>query len=149
MFGSKKDKVTGKVDTLIAHTARIEGNVHFSGGLHLDGRVVGNVRSVAGQDATLWVSEKGEVEGNIDVAVVVLNGSVKGDIQARERLVLGPQARVTGDVQYGSMEMAEGAAVNGKLSPLTAAVASANAGTTSGVSGKPALPVFDARHPAT
>ena len=44
MFGRKKNApITGKIDTLISKAARVQGDVEFSGGLHLDGRVVGTL----------------------------------------------------------------------------------------------------------
>ena len=46
---------------------------------------------------------------------VVLNGTVKGDVRATQRVELGPKARVIGNVQYKLIEMSIGAEVNGKL----------------------------------
>jgi cytoskeletal protein CcmA (bactofilin family) len=106
-----------RIDTLVARSTRLQGDVHFSGGLHLDGRVKGNVRSEPGAAATLSVSEHGAVEGSVDVPVVILNGTVKGDIRASERVVLGASARVHGNVHYGVIEMEMGAEVCGKLIP--------------------------------
>lgn len=123
----------GRIDTLVARTTRLQGDVCFAGGLHLDGRVKGNVRSEPGASATLSVSEHGAVEGSVDVPVVVLNGTVKGDIRARERVVLGASARVHGNVYYGVIEMEMGAEVCGKLIP-----ARPEAAPTSGASAAPA-----------
>lgn len=124
MFGrNKKSPISGRIDTLICRNTRLQGDVEFSGGLHLDGRIHGNVHSAAGESATLWVSEQGAVEGTVDVPSVVLNGTVVGDVHARERVVIGAQARVTGNVHYGTIEMALGAEVDGKLIPLGSAAA--------------------------
>ncbi len=118
MFG-RDSKQTGRIDTLIAKGTRIQGDVEFAGGLHLDGHVLGNVRAEPGAAATLSVSEHGSVEGSVQVASVVLNGTVKGDIHARERVVLGARARVHGNVHYGVIEMEMGAEVCGKLVPTS------------------------------
>jgi cytoskeletal protein CcmA (bactofilin family) len=118
MFG-RDSKQTGRIDTLIAKGTRIQGDVEFTGGLHLDGQVLGNVRGESGAAATLSVSEHGSVEGSVQVASVVLNGTVKGDIHARERVVLGARARVHGNVHYGVIEMEMGAEVCGKLVPTS------------------------------
>jgi cytoskeletal protein CcmA (bactofilin family) len=48
-----------------------------------------------------------------------MNGTVNGDMHARDRLVLGGKARVNGNVYYGVIEMAPGAVITGKLIPLT------------------------------
>lgn len=106
-----------RIDTLVARSTRLQGDVHFTGGLHLDGRVKGNVRAEPGAAATLSVSEHGAVEGSVDVPVVILSGTVKGDIRASERVVLGAHARVHGNVYYGVIEMEMGAEVCGKLIP--------------------------------
>ncbi len=124
MFGRKKNApITGKIDTLISKAARVQGDVEFSGGLHLDGRVVGNVRSTGKETATLWISEQGTVEGSVDVPAVVINGTVIGDVHARDRIAIGPQSKITGNVHYGTMEMALGAQIDGKLIPMGGAAA--------------------------
>jgi len=109
-----------QVDTLIGKAARIDGDLAFEGGLHLDGRVAGNVLGEGATGNTLSVSEQGHIEGSVAVPTVVLNGTVNGDIRAATRLVLGPRARVEGSVQYGRIEMALGAEIRGRLMPLGA-----------------------------
>jgi len=104
-----------RVDTLIGKSVRVQGDVEFQGGLHLDGRIVGSVRSDEAREATLSVSETGFIEGTVQVSNVLLNGAVKGDIRARERVVLGATARVEGSVYYGTIEMTLGAQIKGKL----------------------------------
>ncbi len=100
-------------------------------GLHLDGRVAGNVRAEGAEPSVLIVSESGYIEGSVEVAHVVLNGAVQGDIVARERLELGAKARVSGNVYYGVIEMAMGAQISGKLihtPPQTALTSEASTG---------------------
>jgi len=104
-----------QIDTLIGKSVRVRGDIDFDGGLHLDGHVTGAVRADEAGAATLSVSDTGSVEGTVHVPNVVLNGSVKGDIHARERLVLGATARVEGNVYYGTIEMTLGAQIIGKL----------------------------------
>ncbi len=126
MFGRKKSApITGKIDTLISKAAQVQGDVEFSGGLHLDGRVTGNVRSLGTEPATLWISEQGTVEGSVQVPSVVINGTVIGDVHARERVAIGPQSRITGNVHYGTMEMTLGAQIEGKLIPMAGAAPAA------------------------
>jgi cytoskeletal protein CcmA (bactofilin family) len=110
-----RDSRQHQIDTLIGKAARVRGDVVFEGGLHLDGRVEGAVRSGGSAEATLSVSESGSVEGPVDVPNVLLEGRVTGDIHARERVVLGATARVEGNVYYGVIEMTLGAQIMGKL----------------------------------
>ena len=107
MFGRRKQSST-RIDTLLGKTATLNGDLEFSGGLHLDGRVNGNVLSNAEDGGALSVSESGVIEGNVAVTNIVMNGTVNGDMHARDRLVLGGSARVNGNVHYGVIEMAPG-----------------------------------------
>jgi cytoskeletal protein CcmA (bactofilin family) len=115
MFKRNVSETNRNIDTLIGRSTRINGDVQFGGGFHLDGQVTGNVRAEAGVTSVLSVSEHGCIEGSVEVPHVVLNGTVKGDIIARERVELGAKARVNGNVYYGVIEMAMGAQINGKL----------------------------------
>jgi cytoskeletal protein CcmA (bactofilin family) len=112
---SSSDNIRGEIDTLIGRTTRINGDVTFTGGFHLEGQVAGNVRAEPGTTSVLSVSEHGSIEGSVEVPHVVLNGAIMGDILAPERVELGAKARVSGNVVYGVIEMALGASINGKL----------------------------------
>ena len=113
--GKKSKSASTKVDTIIGQQTRIEGNVHFSGGLHIDGQVKGGVIAEADSTSVLTVSEHGSIEGDVRVPTVILNGKVIGDVRSAERIELAAKARVDGDVYYNLIEMAMGAAVNGSL----------------------------------
>ena len=116
MFGVKTSKTaSARVDTIIGQQTRIEGDIHFSGGLHIDGRIKGGVIAESGSGSVLTISEHGNIEGDVMVPTVILNGSVTGDVRSDERIELAAQARVDGDVYYNLIEMAMGAMVNGSL----------------------------------
>ena len=104
-----------KVSTVIGQGTAINGDVGFSGGLHLDGTIKGKVSGEAETQSTLTVSEQGKVEGDVYVENLILNGEVVGDVYATERVELATNARVTGTVYYRLLEMAMGAEVNGQL----------------------------------
>lgn len=124
MFNRRRtDRPDGSNDTsLIARGTVIRGDLRFSGALHLDGRIEGTVLAES-EDAVFTLSEYGQVQGDIHVPHVIVNGSVEGDIHAAERLELAPLARITGDVHYRTLEMAGGAQVNGRMSHRVEAVA--------------------------
>ena len=115
----RRDNAAAHIDTLIGRSARVQGDIEFAGGLHVDGCVTGNVRVVAGGTASLSVSEHGVIDGSVEAPQVVLNGTVNGDIYARDRVVLGAKARVRGNVSYGVIEMALGAEITGRLIPAS------------------------------
>ena len=114
MFKSKQSK-NANVGTLIGPKTRINGDVEFTGGLHLDGYINGNVKGDSKEGTFLSVSQQGSIEGSVVAPNVILNGIVKGDIEASGRIELGANARVMGNVHYTVIETAVGAQINGKL----------------------------------
>lgn len=115
MFWSKSNKPQSRIDCLIGIGTTIEGNIIFTGGLRVDGLVRGNVMSADGKPGTLVLSEQAQIEGEIRVSHVVINGSVIGPVHALEYVELQEKANVTGDVSYKTLEMHLGAVVDGRL----------------------------------
>jgi cytoskeletal protein CcmA (bactofilin family) len=118
MFGRRKKRArfrAVKIDSLIGRNTELQGDVRFSGGLHVDGTIRGNVIAEGDAPAVLTLSDKGTIEGEVRVPNVVLNGVVHGDVHAAEHVELAPRARITGNVYYGLIEMTMGAEVNGNL----------------------------------
>lgn len=114
MFGSKS-KTQNRIDSLVGAGTSIAGDIRFSGGLRIDGEVKGNVFGSADKPCTLVVSEHARIEGEISVAHLVINGTVIGPVHSSEFLELQPKARVTGDVEYSTIEIQLGAVVQGRL----------------------------------
>lgn len=116
MFGDRKAaKPQNRIDSLIGAGTRVEGDVHFTGGLRIDGEVRGKVVATGGGNSTLVVSESARVEGEVHVSHVVVNGAITGPVHAAQFLELQPKARITGDVHYARLEMHLGAVVEGRL----------------------------------
>ncbi len=115
MFGKKTNKPQGRIDSLIGAGTSLVGDVTFTGGLRVDGEIRGNVRSEDGQAATLVLSEHARIEGEISVSHLVINGTVIGPVHSSDFLELQTRARVTGDVEYSTIEMHLGAIVQGRL----------------------------------
>lgn len=117
MFGKRSDgKPQGRIDSLIGAGTCITGNIRFSGGLRIDGEVTGAVEAAEGaSSAMLVLSEHARVEGAVRVAHLVTNGVVVGPVSVSESLELQPKARISGDVEYSSIEMHQGAVIEGGL----------------------------------
>ena len=113
MFG-RKTKST--IDSLIGVSTRIEGDLHFTGGLRIDGQVIGNVIADGDQQGSMLViSEQAKVVGEVRVAYLVVNGEIVGPVHSSELLELQPKARISGNVNYKALEMHGGAVVSGQL----------------------------------
>ena len=115
MFGRKKSFSAARIDSLIGQDTEVNGDVVFSGGLHVDGKIKGNVIAEEGSTAILILSEFGCIEGDVKVPNMVLNGEIIGDVYGSARVELAPKSRIKGSVYYNLIEMAMGAEVNGGL----------------------------------
>ena len=121
MFGKKDPAV---IKTLIAQGTCINGALKFEEGLRVDGEVYGPIHANAESGTLLVISEGAVVEGGLKADHVIVNGTVKGPVEARELLELQPKARIEGEVQYAAVIMQHGATILGQLRPMTAATAS-------------------------
>jgi len=121
MFGKKKAK--GKkhqspnvhFDTLISSKTQIQGDLQFSGGLHIDGLIRGTIRAEEDSEAIVRISDIGEIDGDVIAPHIIVNGTVHGDVYASKHIELAPNASIKGNVYYHLIEMAMGAEVNGNL----------------------------------
>jgi cytoskeletal protein CcmA (bactofilin family) len=114
MFKRETMAQEGNIETLIGEKSRIQGDLHFSGGLHVDGEIDGSVSAAEGA-GIVHISDSARIRGEIRAPVVVVNGTVDGDIHCEERLELHEKARVEGNIHYRQIEMRLGAQVNGQL----------------------------------
>jgi len=115
-MANKKPKSTAQIDSLIGQNSEIRGDVIFKGGLHIDGKVKGNViAEEGGGESILTLSDRGMVEGEVKVPNVVVNGTIIGDVHAMTHIEVASKARIHGNVYYSLIEMAMGAEVNGTL----------------------------------
>ena len=120
MFG-KKDHST--IKTLIAQGTRIDGDMKFEDGMRVDGEVYGAIQANSDRGSLLVISEGAVAEGGLKADHVIINGTVKGAVEARELLELQPKARIEGDVQYVALEMHQGATILGQLRPMAGVTA--------------------------
>lgn len=111
----KKGKST--IDSLIGSSAHIEGELHFRGGLRIDGRVTGNVIAEADKQNVLVISEQAKIVGEVRALHLIINGEIIGDVYSDELIELQPKARITGNIYYKALEMHSGALVTGTLNP--------------------------------
>jgi cytoskeletal protein CcmA (bactofilin family) len=109
------EKPCNTIDTLIGVSTEMKGDITFSGGLRIDGRVKGNILAKSDDNSTLVLSENAVVTGDVSVPHMIVNGKIKGNVRSTERLELQPRAEIQGDVSYKILEIAAGAQVNGVM----------------------------------
>lgn len=129
MFKSKTHHDGQAIDTLIGPQVTLHGDLVFSGGLYIEGRIHGKVIAEEGAHAVLTLAEQGRIEGEVQAPVVVINGELQGDVYASERIELATKARVQGNVHYKVVEMRAGATLTGRLIHVDAEVVAAPVAT--------------------
>ncbi|PKO36178.1 MAG: cell shape determination protein CcmA [Betaproteobacteria bacterium HGW-Betaproteobacteria-6] len=117
MFGKKDEsKPLGRIDSLIGAGTCVEGSIHFTGGLRVDGEVKGSILAAEGASSSMLVlSEHARVEGAVNVAHLVTNGTVVGPVTVTQSIEMQSKARIAGDVEYSVIEMQQGAVIEGRL----------------------------------
>lgn len=111
-----------KLSSLIADNLEIVGDVLFSGGLRIDGRIQGNVLGKDGERSLLVLSDKGSITGRVRAHDAVINGAIRGDVEIEHFLELQDNARVSGNISYRQLQMDCGAIVEGTLEQSDEAV---------------------------
>ena len=114
MFSRKNSKDNAEI-TLVGDGSRVNGDVNFSNRCVVKGIVKGDVSADTDAHSELIVTEDGTIEGSVTAPYVVLQGLVRGDVVASQRIELAETARVIGNVYYNLIEMKVGAEINGKL----------------------------------
>lgn len=112
MFRSKKQPA---IRSLVGEGTVVHGTLRFSDGLRIDGEVHGDVVASPDDTSILVISEKAKVIGTVKAGHVIINGTVIGPVESHHLLELQPKARIEGDVRYESLEMHQGATIDGGL----------------------------------
>ncbi len=126
----------GHIDTLIGAHARFNGELEFEGTVRIDGAFEGNIRS--SQEGTLIVSESAEIRGEVDVPNLMLHGTIRGNVRAGKSIQVGSKGMLIGDLQYATLSLAEGAAINGRCTRIEEAAEPARQQAEAGARPQPA-----------
>jgi len=113
MFSKPNKPVTQRASpSIIGGNCSLAGDIVSDGEVHVDGKVVGDVRCV-----TLVIGESGGVTGEINAETVRVLGAVTGQITARA-VELAKTARILGDITHDSLAVEAGAYVEGHFNRL-------------------------------
>ncbi len=95
------DKITGFFD----RDTEFQGDLSFKGSFRIDGHFKGKITS----DSLLIIGEEGKVEADVRVGFLVINGEVKGNIQATDKVEIHSRGRVIGTLSTPRLAVEEGA----------------------------------------
>jgi len=119
-FGKKKRRAT---DNIVTYTTEVGPDAVFEGKLQGEGNysVRGKIIGESDISGILLLETGGEWVGNVLADVVVIAGTVKGNVMAREKLELQVTGQVIGDLEAPVIAIAEGAVYDGKIKMAKAA----------------------------
>ncbi len=92
-------------------SAKVNGKLAFEGAARIDGQVDGEIS--AGE---LTIGETAVVTATITAASVIVAGTVKGEITAKQRIEIRPTAKISGEISAPKLVMLEGATFDGRCS---------------------------------
>jgi cytoskeletal protein CcmA (bactofilin family) len=98
------------VETIIGVNSVLEGNLKTDKTVRIDGKIIGNIETTAG----VLIGADAVIEGNITAEIVMLGGTVKGNITAPDGIEILPKAKMSGDIKTNLLTIAEGACFEGK-----------------------------------
>ncbi|MCX6555834.1 MAG: polymer-forming cytoskeletal protein [Candidatus Aminicenantes bacterium] len=121
---NKVEPVT-KISGFIDHDSEIIGDIKFKESFRIDGVFKGKILSGKG----LIIGETAEVEADIEVDSLTINGRLKGNIKAKERIEIFSKGRVIGTVSTPKLTIEEGAFFQGSCQMEMKALESQNRGS--------------------
>jgi len=110
----------GVLNGFLDEGSHFKGELTFEDTLRIDGKFEGTIRS----KRALIIGDKGDVQADIDVGSVSIDGTVRGNIVAREKIEIHPHGRVFARLQAPILKIEEGAHFEGEVA--SAAVAGAD-----------------------
>ncbi|HEY7957460.1 MAG: polymer-forming cytoskeletal protein [Polyangia bacterium] len=98
------ERPEGEINTLLGRGSEFEGKLTFEGTVRIDGKLSGEIFS----DDVLVVGEGAQLSAEIDVGVIIVEGSVTGNIRAKRAVELHAPARVKGNIETPSLYIDKG-----------------------------------------
>jgi cytoskeletal protein CcmA (bactofilin family) len=106
-------KENGRIVMDLGTSIVIKGDLIASEDLTLYGRMEGSVTLQGGH--TLTIGRYADIRAAIDAKAVVIQGTVTGNVTAREKIEIQTTGSVAGDVSSPRLAIADGASLRGKV----------------------------------
>lgn len=105
MKDKPKEVDEGKITGFFDKDTEFKGDLSFKGSFRIDGNFKGTINS----DSTLIIGDKGKVEADVRIGHILINGEMRGTVQASEKIEVHSQGRVFGTLITPKLVVEEGA----------------------------------------
>jgi cytoskeletal protein CcmA (bactofilin family) len=100
-----------EINAFLGAGTNYQGKLNFQGAVRIDGNFQGEVHS----DGTLVVGQDAVVEGQVCVGQLVLSGKIRGEVEAKSKVVLHKTGNLEGNIKTPVLVVEEGAILEGQL----------------------------------
>src|SRR5215207_358568 len=97
--------------TVIGPDASFKGELSFEKGLRLMGKFEGKINT----PGKLHIAREARMQADVDGGAIVVEGEVKGNLTANDRIELKQSARLEGDIRATKLTVDEGAVFSGHV----------------------------------
>jgi cytoskeletal protein CcmA (bactofilin family) len=110
MAKNEDHKGAERITTTLGRETDFNGVMRFKDSLKIDGAFSGEIVSTG----FLYVEQGASITANIRVGSVVVGGTVKGNIEATEKLEMLATGKVYGNIRTAKLKIADGVVFEGK-----------------------------------
>ena len=111
----KKKRKFVAITTLIDKDIVISGDTSYTGGIRIDGKMIGNLKVHGEEDSLLIMGHGSKITGDVDVEKAIINGEINGNIKCHDYLELNTNSIVNGTIEYDIIKVQEGSKITGDL----------------------------------
>ncbi|MBN3523436.1 bactofilin family protein [Paenibacillus apiarius] len=109
MFRRRAKYQPQQTDTFIGHGAEFEGNICCESNIRIDGKFKGEIIS----SGSITIGDRGEAHSTLSAGLIVIAGTVVGDIHASGKLLITSTGKVCGNCESAVLVIEEGGILNG------------------------------------
>jgi cytoskeletal protein CcmA (bactofilin family) len=99
-----------KIRTVLGKNTYFNGKLTFKDSLKINGSFIGSIDA----SGLLVIGEGAMVQANISAESIIISGTIKGDVFARDKVEMLTTGRVYGNIKAKKIKISDGVIFNGR-----------------------------------